>query len=53
MKLQSSTLAHAQMASSPTLYEQLGGKPAITMVVHDMHQLLNVLAPMEPDVVRK
>ncbi|NNM65399.1 MAG: group 1 truncated hemoglobin [Burkholderiales bacterium] len=36
------TLAHAQMASSPTLYEQLGGKPAITMVVHDM--LANVVA---------
>jgi len=42
MKLQSSTLARAQMASSPTLYEQLGGKPAITMVVHDM--LANVAA---------
>ncbi len=36
------TLAHAQMASSATLYEQLGGKPAITMVVHDM--LANVVA---------
>lgn len=36
------TLAHAQMASSPTLYAQLGGKPAITMVVHDM--LANVVA---------
>ena len=36
------TLAHAQMASGATLYEQLGGKPAITMVVHDM--LANVVA---------
>ena len=36
------TLAHAQMASGPTLYEQLGGKPAITKVVHDM--IMNVAA---------
>lgn len=36
------TLAQAQMTSGPTLYEQLGGKPAITKVVHDM--ILNVAA---------
>ena len=35
-------LAHAQMTSSQTLYEQLGGKPAITKVVHDM--IVNVAA---------
>jgi hemoglobin len=35
-------LAHAQMASGPTLYEQLGGKPAIAKVVNDMYD--NVLA---------
>ncbi len=33
--------AHAQTAS-PTLYDQLGGKPAITKVVHDM--IVNVAA---------
>ena len=36
------TFAHAEMASGPTLYEQLGGKPAIIMIVHDM--LANVVA---------
>lgn len=30
------------LAASPTLYEQLGGKPAITKVVHDM--VMNVAA---------
>ena len=36
------TLAHAKMTSGQTLYEQLGGKPAITKVVHDM--ITNVAA---------
>jgi len=36
------TLAHAQMTSGQTLYEQLGGKSAIAQVVSDMYD--NVLA---------
>lgn len=35
-------LAQAAMSGSPTLYQQLGGQPAITQVVHDM--LANVKA---------
>ena len=35
-------MAQAQAGSGPTLYEQLGGKPAITKVVHDM--IVNVAA---------
>ena len=35
-------LAHAQMTAGQTLYAQLGGKPAITKVVHDM--IVNIAA---------
>jgi len=35
-------LTYGQTASAQTLYEQLGGKPAITKVVHDM--IMNVAA---------